>query len=219
MRIGKNGRRTVWTTRHGERRDYVDPMWYKSAANPADTPLSANGRIQARDLGLRLRNEALAHIFTSPFRRAVETAHIAAEILDLPLKVENGASEFLCPEWFLRDPRLTAVEELAREFPRIDTSYSSAVNPVFPEDWETCTRRAARTIQALVANFEGNILVVGHGATKNTMAWGLLNDTPDIRGGFCTLVKLVETADNGWRMELNGDASYLSYIEPQSDTA
>lgn len=209
----------IWIARHGERIDFVDRTWSERAAEPYNPHLSEAGLRQARELGQRLVGEGVQHIISSPFGRALETATQVADVLDLPIKVERGAGEMLSADWFPHDPRPRnwTAAELARRYPRIDTSYQSAVDPVYPEDWPRCVERAAATMRALVERFRGDFLVIGHGATVSSMSWGLIEGTPSMKGHCCALVKIVRqpTGVNGqhWRLELDGDTSFLSYVE------
>ena len=93
------GRQTIWLCRHGNRIDFVDPSWKGD-----DPPLSEEGVIQAKETGLRLQGEGIAPLFTSPFLPTIETAHHIAEALDLSIKIEHGASEWLNAEWFSERP-------------------------------------------------------------------------------------------------------------------
>jgi broad specificity phosphatase PhoE len=69
--------------------------------------------------------------------------------------------------------------------------------------------RTRRTIEALVADYPTNILVVGHGATVTGLAHGLLDSTPKIDAALCGLVKL-SRKEESWHLELNNDTSHLS---------
>ena len=100
-----NARHTVWICRHGNRIDFVDPSWKGN-----DPHLSPDGVIQAKETGVRLRGEGIQHIFASPFLRTLETAHHIAEALDLPVKIEHGACEWMNPEWFPEPPVYIPVE-------------------------------------------------------------------------------------------------------------
>ena len=82
---------TIWLCRHGTRADFVDPSWIGD--NP---PLSGDGVRQAIETGARLKDETINHLFASPFLRTLETAHYIAEAINLEIKVEYGASEWLC---------------------------------------------------------------------------------------------------------------------------
>ena len=123
----RDGHQTIWLCRHGNRIDFVDPSWKGD-----DPPLSADGIIQAQETGLRLQGEGIQHIFTSPFLRTIETAHYIAEALDLPIKIEHGASEWLNAEWFSERPAHLPLDALLRRFPRVDGRYKSVVMPAYP---------------------------------------------------------------------------------------
>jgi broad specificity phosphatase PhoE len=86
---------TVWIARHGSRLDFIDLNWFNEADRPYDPPLATEGEIQAQELGHKLKSAPIAHIFASPFLRTVQTAHIIADILNLPIKLEAGFSEWL----------------------------------------------------------------------------------------------------------------------------
>jgi hypothetical protein len=88
---------TIYLARHGERLDFVDPSWCDTAENPHDAPLTARGEQQARELGVRLRDCNIAHVFASPFSRVTCTAVRAAAELANPcrVKLESGNCEWL----------------------------------------------------------------------------------------------------------------------------
>ena len=140
-------RQVVWICRHGNRIDHVDPSW-----EGLDPHLSADGVVQAQETGARLREEGIRHIFASPFLRTVETAYHIAEALDLSVKIEHGACEWLGSEWVPQPGFFIPPEEMRRRFPRVDTTYESMVFPGFPEDGgalrDRCRQAAARLADA-----------------------------------------------------------------------
>lgn len=171
--------RTVWVARHGERRDYSDPAWARTAPRPLDPPLSRTGVEQSVALGGRLAGQRVAHLFASPFLRALETAHRVAEVLDLPVKVEPGLAEWLSPAWFAQPPELLACDERARRFPRIDGAYRARGEARYGESGEEARDRAGRTARRLAEDFPGHLLLVGHGASVLGAVAGLLRIAPD----------------------------------------
>jgi broad specificity phosphatase PhoE len=200
---------TVWITRHGNRLDFVDPRWYLSAAHPFDPPLSADGVVQARKLGERLKAEGIVRIYSSPFLRALETAHQVAECLDLPVEIEQGASEWFNPAWFPGCPRLVSTGERRARCPRIREVDDSMVRPVFPETWEDLLARTARCIIMLLEQNDDDVLLVGHGASVLGFAQALAGAAgAGVNAELCALVKIVRR-DEGWHMELDGDTSFL----------
>ena len=74
--------RKVWLVRHGNRLDFIHPEWFLSAQFKYDPPLCPAGKIQAQETAMRLKSEAIAHIFVSPYRRALETA--------MPVAIAHG---------------------------------------------------------------------------------------------------------------------------------
>mgnify|MGYP005848373739 CR=1 FL=1 len=205
---------TIWIARHGNRIDFVRPEWFDTAERRYDPHLSDDGIVQAQQLGCRLRDQGIAHIFASPFLRTVQTAHYVAELLDLPIKLEWGLCEWLNPEWMSEMPATLSPEVLAKQFPEIDLSYQSRFHPQYPETETECFQRAGETAQYLSAAFSGDLLLVGHGASVLGATLGLVPGTPTakIHGGLCCLVKVVWGA-TGWSLELKGDTSHLTQRE------
>lgn len=203
---------TVWIARHGNRLDFVNPEWFNTAERPYDPPLSEDGLEQAKQLGQRLVGEGIAHIFASPFLRTVQTANEVANILNLPIKLESGLSEWLNPEWMKTEPERLPLEELQERFPRIDPSHTSLVIARYPETSEMVLQRTAQTAQRLTAEFSEDVLFVGHGASVVGCTQGLVGGTPEVKASLCCLVKLVRQ-EQKWVMELNGDTSHLSKAE------
>lgn len=203
---------TVWIARHGNRLDFVTPEWFNEAARPYDPPLSEDGFIQAQELGQRLKSEKIAHIFSSPFLRTIQTANEVAQALDLPLKLEAGLSEWLNPEWMHIPPETATREELAEQYPRIDWSYTSRLTPRYPESNETVIQRTGEIARKLVAEFKDDILLVGHGASVLGTTTGLVGGNPTVNAALCCLVKVVKQ-EHQWEIELNGDTSHLTQTE------
>ena len=203
---------TVWVARHGNRLDFVNPEWFNTAQRPYDPPLSDDGVIQAQQLGQRLKSANIAHIFSSPFLRTVQTANQVAQALDLPIKLEAGLSEWLNPEWMKQKPETLSPETLAKKYPRIDRRYRSRVVPQYPESNETVMGRTAQTVRQLVEEISEDILLVGHGASVLGTTVGLVEGNPIVNASLCCLVKLVRHSEQ-WEMELNGDTSHLSQSE------
>ena len=205
---------TVWIARHGNRLDFVNPDWFNTAKRPYDPPLSEDGFIQAQELGQRLKSEKISHIFCSPFLRTIQTADCVAEMLDLPLKLEAGLSEWLNPEWMRTKPETLSRKVLQEHFSRLDLGYTSRVVPEYPETMGQLGERTARIARTLVEEFTQDILLVGHGASVCGTTKGLVGGNPYINASLCCLVKLVGQSKN-WHMELNGDVSHLSSTESQ----
>ena len=204
---------TIWIARHGNRQDFVDSNWIKTADRPFDPGLSSDGLEQAKELAQRLATEKIDRIFASPFLRTIQTAHFVAEALDLPIQVECGAGESLSFPFCSIIPKMLSLEELAQQFPRLDLNYSSRVSLAYPETKQMAKQRAAETIQRLTTECTENIAIVTHGGTLVNMTRELVGAKSKVRSSICCLVKLVKQGEE-WQMELNGDTSHLS--QPQT---
>jgi broad specificity phosphatase PhoE len=202
----------VWIARHGNRLDFVTPEWFETAQRRYDPPLSDDGLIQATELGKRLKQENIAHIFSSPFLRTIQTADRVAQELDLPIKIEAGLSEWFNPHWMTEAPQTHPKNFLAEHYSRIDWNYSSKIIPQYPENEETVMLRTAQTARQLITEFSEDILLVGHGISVLGVTRGLVKGNPIVNASLCCLVKLVFYKDI-WEMELNGDVSHLSQSE------
>jgi broad specificity phosphatase PhoE len=199
---------TIWIARHGNRLDFVYPEWFNTAKRRYDPPLSKDGLIQANLLAKRLKNENINHIFVSPFLRTIQTAYPLAQILNLPLKIEQGLSEWLNQEWMTEMPKTEPKNELKIKFPLIDWHYQSLVIPQYPETETQVKQRSAKTIIQLIENYQENILLIGHSVSVQGCVLELLKENTQINTPLCSLTKLIKEQDQ-WQLKLNGDISHL----------
>ena len=58
-----------------------------------DSRLTANGKLQARAAGYKLKSKNIEIIFSSPLDRAVETGRIIADIIKVPLQTDERLIE------------------------------------------------------------------------------------------------------------------------------
>lgn len=206
---------TVWIARHADRIDLEDPAWFKTAAHPHDPPLSARGRLHAQRLAHHLRDEDIGHLFSSPFLRAMETADAIAQVLDLRIKIDGGFSEWLNREWFAAPPRLLSQAQRGARFPRIDRAYAARGAAHHGESGEDALRRAGTTAVRIASEFDGRLLIVGHGASVLGATAGLLGRTslaaieatlPDMP--YACLTKLERHAET-WQLRFACDTAHL----------
>lgn len=202
---------TIWIARHGNRQDFVDSEWSKTAERPYDPGLSPDGVEQARRLADRMQRENISAIFSSPFLRTVETASHIAEALQVPIFLEPGLSEWYNDEWFPSEPKTLSKEALIARFPMVDLRYSSNVRPVYGESESDSMRRAAEAAHAVVRRFPRPVLFMGHGATIAGLAKGFSPDSEITSCGMCCLFKFRREGAN-WTMELCADVSHLEEL-------
>ncbi len=187
--------KTIWLVRHGMREDFMRPEWRDTAERPHDTPLSEEGRQQARETGEFLRDKSVEVIYCSPFLRAVETAAGVAGVLNIPIRIEHGLCEILKAAWFPAPPDHIAPETLHRRFPHIDLNYKSRVSPGYPEEEGSGAMgaRCERVVEAMLADNWKTALWVGHGASVGGIGWALNGHVNDVCFKLCGLT--------GWRGE------------------
>lgn len=92
--IGVEGVTEVWLVRHAD--------CYQNIEDADDPPLSILGREQAQRLAQRVRNAKPAAVYTSPYRRAMETARAITDdfrvdqrLVEMALEIgEDGSLDF-----------------------------------------------------------------------------------------------------------------------------
>lgn len=178
-----------------------------------DDPLSLLGQKQAEALSERAEEIAPNFIFSSPFRRAIETAIPLSRRTGIPIRLEWGLSEYLNPDWFGElMPELPNAVKRAREYPEVDPRYKPHVPTRFPETLEDMLERTRTTARVLTENYGPNIIVFGHGASTLGVRNGLLGIEHDpIFGfnGYYAALSLVRREAGKWKYVLGGDTSHL----------
>ena len=205
----------IWIARHANRLDFVNPDWFLTAERRYDPPLSDDGMVQAQQLANRLKDEKIDRIFASPFLRTVQTASAIAEVLNLPIKLETGLSEWLNPKWMSEEPERHSIQELKELYPYIDVSYTPQIAVKYPETRQQMRQRSAQTARCLATEYSPeNILLVAHGASVLGAAMGFVGDSAigKVKASLCSLVKIVRQEPE-WLLELSGDTSHLTEVE------
>ena len=207
----------IYLVRHGHRGD--DPTNPAGVQKPKgrslDPDISIIGVKQAKQTGQRLKGLGIKAIYSSPFLRAVHTAHHIAEALELKVRIEWGLSEALGPlykDW----PGTIPPIKLARMFPTVDPDFPpTGILPNCPEKdyWESHGRYHEAVLKLLERHSNENILLVTHGA-------GVCSIPPALAGWegysgrpFLASVTKLHRDDAGkWTIGLNGDTSHLEYV-------
>src|SRR5258706_7419031 len=115
--IGIEGVTETWLVRHAD--------CYQDITDTADPPLSALGHEQAARLAERVRRVRLAAIYSSPYRRALETARAISDdiriderLVEMDLVVnEDGSLDLREPPTDVVDRMRAAVEEIGERHP------------------------------------------------------------------------------------------------------
>lgn len=133
----------------------------------ADPPLNALGRRQSAELAEALAGETIARVYTSPLRRASETAEIVAERLGLEVEPLEPLREIDVGAW----SGLTR-GEVATRFPDEYARWLDRAPSGF-ENGETYDELAARVVPAIHELAERHpaetLLVVTHGGPSRVL--------------------------------------------------
>ncbi len=161
-----------------------------------DSRLTANGKLQARAAGYKLKSKNIEIIFSSPLDRAVETGRIIADIIKVPLQTDErlievnvGIAEGM---HYLEAEKQFA--DLYRRWRSTDPQYADTRF----EGGETKNEVRARIFEAL--NFYAaetpyhHIAVSAHGITLTLILQALQIQRYDIPN--CTIVHLAYNKNN-----------------------
>lgn len=207
----------IWIVRHGNREDFQNPGWARSAERPFDPALSPDGEIQAQELGRSLRDgpnisteraRTIDRIFASPFLRTIQTAAHIADALGLPIYAEPGLGEIL-PTGQER-PAFLSERERAQRFPRINENYSPVAKLSYPEEAGDGYKRAVAAVQALTVRYPNeNLLLVTHAAPVVGIVRGLTGLQDPIKVPLCSIFTLQRNGSS-WEILQQADVSHLS---------
>jgi broad specificity phosphatase PhoE len=181
-------KKNIFFTRHGERLDWIDNTWLKTAKRRCDPPLSPYGFQQAHELGLYLAKlqPRITHIYASPFLRTIQTAlevatqlnkNISAKDEITKIRLEPGYGECFLPNtghpWdqdSIYRP-LNQLSEISQNIEYFDQDYDSKIKDDYYLQMKIESRQQLRdrmrrilqcTLDAHTADC--NILIVTHAA-------------------------------------------------------
>jgi broad specificity phosphatase PhoE len=167
---------TIWSIRHADRLDFVQPEWFDTAEYRYDPPLSPQGWQQTIALSEQFQGKSIDRIFASPFLRTIQTANAIATSLHLPVSLEWGLCEWLCAEWTTQMPQLTPIDRSLDLYPTIDLQYRSQVLPTYPESIVDLDLRTKLMAAKLRATSDRTIAIVGHKISLLKIATALTGD-------------------------------------------
>jgi len=202
----------VILVRHGE------TDWNRSRriqGGGSDTQLNQRGRQQAENLALRLKQEKIQAIYSSPLQRAQDTARAIAHYHQLPVELEPSLKEIGVGElegMFIADvaehlSELLIMHSQSNELPRLPGG----------ESLTEVQQRVWHTIQRLVdRHSDGILVVVGHYFSILTAVCSVLNlplsqiDKLRLKSGSISIITFDEQAT---RLTLFNDTCHLASIE------
>ncbi|MHB8466705.1 MAG: histidine phosphatase family protein [Acidimicrobiales bacterium] len=149
---------------------HAEPIRLEVAEGPADPPLHERGRSQAGILAAWLALEPIDALWSSPLRRAVETAAPVGTAVGLPVQLADGVAEYdRNLSWYIPIEELKASGDARWQ--------AMAKGDYFGEedDEASFTARVVGAIESLVESHPGSRLaVVCHGGVINVyLSWVL----------------------------------------------
>jgi len=183
---------TIFLFRHGE--TDVTHGYYTGSSDP---PLNARGREQAERIRDFLAGRDIAAIYSSPLRRAMETAEPSARALGLPIATMEALREVSFGAW----EGLT-FQQARERYPEESRARDADPYSVAPPGGETYRELAARVIPAfddlLARHADCDIAVFAHKSVNRVLIAHVLS----MPVAFCRRIEL----DPGALIELfHGD--------------
>jgi broad specificity phosphatase PhoE len=189
---------TIYLVRHGENpANILREFSYRTV----DYSLTPKGVEQARQAAAFFREQPVDAIYSSPLKRAWETAEKIAAALDLPVTVLEEFREINVGdlEGQSTDENWTLHDAIVADWERgnIERTFPSG------EDFITLAARAAAGLRAVVAGRTGQrIAVVAHGGIMRAIARGLCSpiDGPAAVSPACpncSITEIVAGMQNG----------------------
>ena len=156
-----NNKTTFYLARHGQTEWNVE---YRIQGQ-LDSPLTLQGEKQASQLAVQCGAVNITQILTSPLGRAVETATICAEVLNLTVKTVPGFEERHFGLW---QGKLVAEVKVETNYNEI----TSQITDCKPEQGESAKQLLTRFEKALKAQLQTasdqTFLIVSHGDILRT---------------------------------------------------
>lgn len=191
--------------RHGE------TLWNREGRvqGTSDIELSDMGRLQVQRLAESLRNDNIKNIYSSPLRRAYETASIIAEQIGIPVRLESGLREMDTGDFEGMSHRELGSEH--KPFLHQWLKDPASVKMPNGESLLEVQDRAWKVIDNIFRNME-NTLIVSHNFTLTTIICKIsgisLSDFGKAHMGLASKT-IIDVLDGEASLELLNDQSHL----------
>ena len=181
----------------------------------ADVDLNERGREQARAVATALRNVRINAIYSSPLRRAVETAETIAAPHRLEVRIDDGFIDFDYGAW-----QGLSHNEVQRRYSKLYKAWLEKPHTVRLEGGESLRsvrRRAMRSLQSIVERDDGDtVVIVSHRVVNKVILCSVLELGNSrfwhIRQDTCAL-NIFEWSRDGYTMRLLNDTCHLRCIQ------
>ncbi|HGN1706157.1 TPA: 2,3-diphosphoglycerate-dependent phosphoglycerate mutase GpmB [Providencia rettgeri] len=203
----------VYLVRHGE----TEWNLARRIQGQSDSPLTATGRLQARQVAERVKSEGITHIITSDMGRTLETAQIIASVCGCEITTEPRLRELNMGVLEQRAiESLTSEEEQWRKS-LIDGTHGGRI-PQGESMEELYTRMFAALNSCLDLPEGSRPLLVSHGIALSTLISRIMGvpaySERRLRLRNCSLSRVDYQNSpwlaNGWIVETAGEVTHLT---------
>ncbi|OGY25870.1 MAG: hypothetical protein A2864_00185 [Candidatus Woykebacteria bacterium RIFCSPHIGHO2_01_FULL_39_12] len=193
--------KTIYLVRHGEALDDIEDRY----GGWSDDPLTEKGRETAEQLAgkiIRLSPKP-TKIYSSPFKRAFETAEIIGDKLGLkPVSVGNlkERNRYGILTSMTKTEAKTAYPQMVQQVENYMETIQGA------ETYEHYRDRVLRAVNEIVKESKENTLIVCHGGTFRIVMWKLLRK-PDYERADLNAILTIE--ENNGRLALKNSEGLI----------
>ncbi|KAJ3750331.1 histidine phosphatase superfamily [Lentinula detonsa] len=219
---------TLYIARHGFR-----SSWSTGDRTDRNDPLSELGLTQAQDLATYLASLAEdkrpTAIFSSPFKRCLQTSRPTSNALGVPIYVDHWISEWysdLTASKGVKQPEPPSANILQEDFPEIDADAWSNLwyPPSTGENIAQITDRMSTFLSRFIPQVETTlspekherILIVTHAAPVIALVRNLLRETESrVKPGCCSISEFErnsysDSKEVEWSPKRVGDCAHVS---------
>ena len=173
-----------------------------------DVPLNANGLRQANLLAQRFRGRAIEAIYTSPLMRASVTAQAIADVLGLPLTLDERLREYHMGDW--TGHTLEEVQQMTPGYVPHGANETPVPNGESAHDMHA--RLAPFLHEVVEQHPSGRVIAVSHGGTLAMAVASMLNMPIIRRQPFSfgnTAIAKTKYEHSRWRLHSLNDQCHL----------
>ncbi len=166
-------KRKIYLIRHGQ----TDWNAERKIQGSTDIVLNEAGRHQAAALAKGMERRPVAQIFSSPLKRALETAQAIGRTQKVKVQTLEGLKEVNFGVW----EGLT-LDEIEKTYPKENRQWlkdPTSITPPKGETREELKKRSAQAVQWILDHMEGDVAVVAHGAIMAYLIEYLMRKEPD----------------------------------------
>ena len=179
-----------------------------------DVALNETGLAQAEALGKHLAGLTVEAVYSSPLKRAVDTARAIARHHDLEVSITEGLVDIAFGEW-----QGLSHEEARHRHPELHRRWLEQPHLVRMPGGETLDevgRRARQVVDTIVASHEGTVVLVSHRVVNKVLICSLLglgnSSFWDIRQDVAGM-SIFEYQNGRFVLTLHNDTSHLGQAQ------